>query len=581
MFYYNITKHLGALSAFLLCFIILMYGPCRASEPINLISGVDFFNIPGHMDYMEDPGGQLTIRDASRPEYANLFKPYVGDDEFNIGHSRSVIWIRFKLAPDGDATAYTEWLFEFGKPGIGEIDLYIPESENGWLVKKTGANRPESSKEAAHRTFVLSVPTGYNPDRYFYVRLKSSISINLSMRLWRPAAFTWLSSYDYYGFGILYGIMIAMIIYNLAVYAFLADRTYLYYVIYATSVLVYMSMLFGHLPSYVQLPLLGRTMYVWVILGVTWLSIAAFCRAFLNTRAITPILDKLIISVMFLGMAMIVLAAIKLDFWANMLNSALTPIACILAITAGFRAWHKGFQPAKYYLLAWLMIMIGSTLYTLGGVLIPRTFLTRYTIAMAIPLETLILSLSLAARIKALRKEKDDLTRSADRLRRLSETDGLTSLFNKRYMMERLGVLVDESHLTGQPLTLAMMDVDDFKIYNDTYGHPAGDEVLRALAKLVKASARGGDCACRYGGEEFSLILPGASGPNAVEVAERIRRAFFDVSFTPNPGQKIRVTVSLGLAELLPGESMADLIRRADKALYRAKKLGKNRTVSF
>ncbi|MEW5721884.1 MAG: 7TM diverse intracellular signaling domain-containing protein, partial [Thermodesulfobacteriota bacterium] len=379
----------------------------------------------------------MTIAEVSSDRYSGGFKPYRHHEELSLGLSRSAFWLRFRLErPKGKVP--DDWFIEFGKPGLGEIDLYVPRPGGDWLVKKTGAERPDSAKEAAQRTFVVEIPKGFDQDRYFYVRLRSVISLNLSISLWRPAEFTWPAVFDYYGFGLIYGIMAAMIIYNLAIFAYLADRTYLYYVFYITFLLIELNMVYGHLPGYLRLPGGDMFMLIWPIIGLAWLTAAAFCRAFLNTRTMVPRLDKLLSVVMFLGLVLLALGLLRLNYLANVLNMLLTPFASVLAIVLCSVTWARGFQPAKYLLAAWTILAAGLTLYILGGVVIPRTFVTRYTIAVAAPLESLILSLALAARIKALREEKEALSLRADRFRHLSQTDGLTNLFNQRFMMDRL-----------------------------------------------------------------------------------------------------------------------------------------------
>jgi diguanylate cyclase (GGDEF)-like protein len=123
---------------------------------------------------------------------------------------------------------------------------------------------------------------------------------------------------------------------------------------------------------------------------------------------------------------------------------------------------------------------------------------------------------------------------------------------------------------------MLMLDVDNFKRYNDTYGHPEGDKVLTTLGQVILSCVRDNDLPCRYGGEEFSVILPGGPGNVAVGVAERIRRNFEEKVFVPREGEPVHVTVSTGVAEHVTGENAEQLIGRADKALYTAKEKGKN-----
>ena len=180
--------------------------------------------------------------------------------------------------------------------------------------------------------------------------------------------------------------------------------------------------------------------------------------------------------------------------------------------------------------------------------------------------------------VTARKREEAALRESERRYRDLSYRDELTGLFNARYLALRGDEEVGVSDATGEALALVMMDVDDFKLFNDTWGHPAGDEVLRRLGRVVRTALREADQAFRYGGEEFVLLLPGTDGPTAEAVAERIRTAFGEERFEPVDGAGERRTLSLGVATLKSGEDLVSLIARADQAMYRAKREGKDAT---
>jgi two-component system cell cycle response regulator len=161
-------------------------------------------------------------------------------------------------------------------------------------------------------------------------------------------------------------------------------------------------------------------------------------------------------------------------------------------------------------------------------------------------------------------------------------TDGLTGLHNRRYMESHLAALVEQACARGKPLAVLVLDIDFFKSVNDTYGHDAGDDVLREFAIRMRKSIRGIDLACRHGGEEFVIVMPETDMAVAATVAERLRRRIATEAFPIDQGkQSIEVTISIGLAAIENADdSAANLLKRADQALYRAKRDGRNRVVA-
>jgi diguanylate cyclase (GGDEF)-like protein len=161
-------------------------------------------------------------------------------------------------------------------------------------------------------------------------------------------------------------------------------------------------------------------------------------------------------------------------------------------------------------------------------------------------------------------------------------TDGLTGLYNHRFFREHLEVEVERTERYGHKLSLIILDIDHFKHYNDTHGHPQGDEILRDMAKLLRKNVRESDFACRYGGEEFSLILPETSKEAALSLAERIREAIRQHPFPHRETQPMgAITVSIGVSAFPDDcKDMERLIKKADDALYRAKAEGRNRVAA-
>ena len=167
------------------------------------------------------------------------------------------------------------------------------------------------------------------------------------------------------------------------------------------------------------------------------------------------------------------------------------------------------------------------------------------------------------------------------RLHRIVElqalVDGLTGISNRRQCEEALTSEISRADRLGTPLTLVLADLDDFKAINDAHGHATGDDVLREFAAVLRATVRDSDLAGRWGGEEFMLLLPGADAVGGAQLADRVRTSLMERSFVGQEGAAVSVTCSFGVAQHSPGLDERDLFAAADRALYRAKREGKNR----
>ena len=191
----------------------------------------------------------------------------------------------------------------------------------------------------------------------------------------------------------------------------------------------------------------------------------------------------------------------------------------------------------------------------------------------------------LTARLRTQVRRKrynDQLRASVTQTIEMAVTDGLTGLHNRRYLDSHLQTLFDRAMARRRPLSLMITDLDRFKAINDTYGHDGGDDVLREFAHRLRKNVRGIDLACRFGGEEFVVVMPDTEGAVAEKVAERIRAEIARSPFAVGrEGKTAEVTISVGVSSLLKGsDTVNDLVKRADIALYEAKNSGRNRVVA-
>lgn len=178
-----------------------------------------------------------------------------------------------------------------------------------------------------------------------------------------------------------------------------------------------------------------------------------------------------------------------------------------------------------------------------------------------------------------LRERNDELQQALQRISELASRDELTGTFNRRYLLQALAEETNRINRASGPFSICILDIDHFKSVNDTHGHQAGDEVLRSMAETVNQGLRNIDCFGRYGGEEFLLILPQTPLDGACIKAERVRQAVADMRLDAI-GSGFRVSVSIGVAQFEPGESVDDTIARADRGLYLAKARGRDQVVA-
>lgn len=187
----------------------------------------------------------------------------------------------------------------------------------------------------------------------------------------------------------------------------------------------------------------------------------------------------------------------------------------------------------------------------------------------------------LLLRLRRVLKERrltQDRIHMLEKLKRLSITDGLTQLYNSRYFYNQLKIEIDRTTRYQRPLSLLLLDIDNFKDYNDNYGHLEGDKVLVRLGQVIKSCLRKMDSAYRYGGEEFTVILPETEGEEAATVAERIRSAVqMDRLLPKGEAEPVNITISIGVTEFHRSEEVSLFVQRADKAMYHSKQAGRNR----
>ncbi|ACL04526.1 response regulator receiver modulated diguanylate cyclase [Desulfatibacillum aliphaticivorans] len=189
----------------------------------------------------------------------------------------------------------------------------------------------------------------------------------------------------------------------------------------------------------------------------------------------------------------------------------------------------------------------------------------------------------LSLRIKRVLRERafdQEREKLMGKLQELAVTDGLTKLYNSRHFYETLDVEIRRARRYGRPLSLLLFDIDKFKNFNDTYGHIEGDRALARIARAVQDCIRLTDTAFRYGGEEFTVLMPETDEEEALGVGQRVCEEARDLVHRVD-GKDVHLTISVGVTQCIPGEDLADMVKRVDEAMYKAKRAGGNQVAAL
>lgn len=535
-----------------------------------------------YVETLEDPGGKLSLAEvASRSDFVPL-----GRNVANFGYSYSAYWLRFTLPRDAVPLLAPLLALEIRFPSIDSIELHVPyRTVQGieYRVQRGGDLVPWNTREVKHRNIVFRIPVTGLAEAPTYLRVQSESVLTVPAYLWRPDALVATDRNTQFGYGLFYGLVIALFLYNLMLLLALRDRIYLWYVLYVASFGVGLAAFDG----------LGFQ-YLWpesvwwanhalgTALCATLLFGAQFARNFLGMASFSVFADRFLVGVMALAAVGVFLAATDLLVPYGVILRSLSVVACATAgivLYVSVRAMLAGYRPARFFLIAWSALLVFIALGALRNfALVPTHFLTVNGLHIGLALDILLLSFALADRINTLKRatasaqaKMREREHVVEQLRHMAQHDPLTGLPNRISMQQRLALAIEFAKRNRKKLAVMMVDLDDFKRINDGRGHPVGDHVLVAIAGRLRSSVRGSDTVARYGGDEF-VVLAGEldRAQDAGYIAEKIA----DMVSVPLAvdGAVEKVGCSIGIS-LYPDDSELPelLIERADRAMYAAK----------
>ncbi|MDD5169550.1 MAG: sensor domain-containing diguanylate cyclase [Syntrophales bacterium] len=548
-----------------------------ASANVNLSDSFSKISLGENTEILEDPQGLLTIAEVTKEPSAKRFRQN-SSVNISLGMTRSTYWLRFRL-PGVSSLSETPILL-CDSATLKEVTLYIPFKDRDRIYYRGmsgGWNMEGTKQDAGFLLPAFAISRSIDDAQYLYMRVKTPYTMSFRMQLHDRPSFQHQSWFLTMLVFVCLGVLSAMILYNTSLSFFLKDRHYLIYVLYMFFQILYQISLTG------AGRILNANAGAWLLntlvqsASIMTFLAALFAREFNFTKQNAPIHYRLLNAIM-AAAGLNALFAWGFPFYANQIIHILGLVLVIVVLSAGITVALKGYKPAFYFIIAWSTIFIGAAVFVLRGLgWLPANAITFYALLIAAALESILLSIALAHRIRILQGERDLLQTEKITLSREATIDELSGLYNRHYFNSLLPRQIEKSHFTEQPLTLLVIDIDYLKRYNDTYGHQEGDCLISAAGQSILSSIRTNDWACRYGGEEFVVIMPGIDSNDGKVAAMRISNNFKALRFKPRADLELQWTISIGIAQITPDETAAYLFKRADQALYEAKTNGRDR----
>lgn len=554
-----------------LAVLLLCLSPWVRSEPLDL-AALPSGAIGTSMAYLQEQAAPLALSDAMRAYAAGEFTP--SEDAYpNFGIGARPAWVHFEVSNGTSEPVLRRLSIE--APWLDQLDVYLVREGRTVFSRRMGDRLPFADRPVASRFFAFDPLFAPGVTRV-YIRVAGVDPMVLPIYLSSIAQAEDREVAKSYTYGFLYGGLLSLLAYNLMLFFSLKSRRYLVYSLYLAAFILMNVAYTGHGFRYLWPDSPQWQQFAIPILMVLVILVGfLFATTFLNTRTAFPRHNRTVLWLCGVIGVMELLAVLA----GNQLAALLVSFSAVLIystgmILLGVLALRAGDKSARYYLGATIAHVSTAAVVALAvSGFMPYSPLAYRAVEVGMMLDAILLAMALADQFRINQVQKT-------RAEHLAMVDPLTQMNNRRAFYELLQPRWSTGLRKHHAMSVIALDLDHFKAINDSYGHAAGDEVLRAVAEVLRASARDGDILARWGGEEFLLFLDETPLAVAMAVAERLRHSLAALRVAL-PGGAVAITASLGVAQAADGNTtIEDLISRADSQLYRAKESGRNRVCS-
>lgn len=597
----------------LLCFLAACLLPfaAQAAQPLALERSSSGSWLNQALMLLEDGSGHLDLTQVRERDAE--FVPAAG--RTSVGQSSAAWWLRLDLEPR--ETPPGGWWVEVDAVNLLDLRAYLPDGHGGFRELRSGESVPfADGRERQYRRPVFHLPESSGPLRV-YLRSYDPAGNSFPLRLWSLDDLQDHRAQTNLFLGLVYGLITALLLYNLFILVSLRDRAYLWYVLTTAFALLFSMGMTGH-----------GFEYLWPEHAVPWwlnritlpslwgLCVTRFTQILLQTRQHVRWAHHLLTLNCLLYLTSMLLNACVGRTEAGWVIATTTLVGIPAALGAAITRALQGSLPARLYLIGFGLVLSSVSISVMRalGVVQPSPT-TAYLFPLSVALESILFSFALTSRIQELKRERTLAVDQADReknarltmlqsarndlaqavaartaeltqanrlllereaqLRDAAHNDSLTGLPNRRYLVEHAELALGRAEQNGETLALMLIDLDHFKPINDTHGHDAGDFMLQNVGQRLRQCVRADDCVARLGGDEFAALIAGPDAErHAREIAVRLlgelaRPVRFD-------HLELRITPSIGVA-LYPSDAsqFSQLYKAADQALYAMKGKGR------
>lgn len=564
-----------------------------------------------------DPDGNATFESVASG--GSRFGPVSArqGDDVNFGYRQGAVWLRFEVKPGRDAPG--DWLLEIAYPPLDRVAVFVRDRNGRVVVHEAGDMLPFWKRPFPHRNLVFPLHLPSGSEYVIFLRVESQGNTTIPVHLWQPAALAEHDRAAYTALALYYGLLVTLLVFNLLIFISVRDPLHLLYVGMAAGMAIGQLSLngFGSLWLWPDATKWSNDALAWGF-ALCGLCGALFTRRFLDTARHTPLLDRLLLLATAIFAVQVAFGMLA-PYRVFAIGVSLSGLGfSVVAVLAGIRCYLKGQPGAAYFLLAWSLLLAGAGVLAARNMgWLPTNGFTTYAMQIASALEMVLFSFALADRINRLRREKEAaqaaalaagetmvaalkrseaeldrrvrertaelalanqrLSESAARHRLQASHDALTGLANRMLLDDRLERSIEHARRSGTKVGLVMIDLDQFKPVNDTYGHAVGDRLLVAAAARLREAVRTSDTVARFGGDEFVLVIENVHTREDVERAVASVQARLSVPVMDGDLQ-LSFSASIGIS-VYPDDApdASALLRRADEAMYAAKKTRKTK----